>query len=39
MKYVCAHCFRELEMVEGALVECPEHPDGQVVGVEDDTQS
>lgn len=38
MKYTCAHCFRELDEVEGVIIPCPEHPDGQIVGVQDDSK-
>lgn len=30
MTYRCAHCFAPLEMVEGAVTQCADHPDGGV---------
>lgn len=29
-KYKCAHCPRELALIDGDIEHCPLHPDGSV---------
>lgn len=30
MHYRCAHCSTPLEIVDGEVTHCPDHPDGAV---------